>query len=203
MDLKKHIQDHKSEFDEHKVSQRADASFEALLRKELHQPRKGKVVYIKYFAVAASVALLVTTAMWFYDVQQEAEKRTEIISNLEDTSTGTRLEAVYEFTDDFKKEDQQIIDVLIEKLLTDTNANVKIAIIDALLDYPSNEKIRQSIIQALEKETKPNVQIKLIKALRILKETRAQGPLEDIIKDDTTFDIVKSTATLAMADLKK
>jgi hypothetical protein len=203
MDLKKHIQDHRSEFDEHKVSQRADVSFEALLKKELHQPKKGRVIYMKYFAVAASVALLVTTAMWFYDYQQEVEKRTEIISNLEDTSTGTRLEAVYEFTDDFKKEDQQIIDVLIEKLLNDTNANVKIAIVDALLDYPSNEKIRQSIIQALEKETKPNVQIKLIKALRILKETRAQGPLEEIIKDDTTFDIVKNNATLAMADLKK
>ncbi len=203
MDLKKHIQDHRSEFDEHKVSQRADVSFEALLKKELHQPRKGRVVYMKYFSVAASIALLVTSVLWFYDYQQEVEKRTEIISNLEDTSTGTRLEAVYEFTDDFKKEDQAIIDVLIEKLLNDTNANVKIAIIDALLDYPGNEKIRQSIIQALEKETKPNVQIKLIKALRILKETRARGPLEEIIKDETTFDIVKSNATLAMADLKK
>jgi hypothetical protein len=203
MDLKKHIQDHRSEFDEHKVSLDADVSFEALLKKELHQPKKGRVVYMKYFAVAASVALLVTTAMWFYDIQQEAERRTEIISNLEDTSTGTRLEAVYEFSDDFKKEDQQILDVLIEKLLNDDNANVKIAIVDALLEFPKNEKVRMSMIQALKKETNPNVQIKLIKALRTLREARAKEPLEEIIKDDTTFDIVKSNATLAMADLKK
>jgi hypothetical protein len=203
MDLQKHIQDHRSEFDEHKVSLDADVSFEALLKKELHQPKKGRVVYMKYFAVAASVALLVTTAMWFYDIQQEAERRTEIISNLEDTSTGTRLEAVYEFSDDFKKEDQQILDVLIEKLLNDDNANVKIAIVDALLEFPKNEKVRMSMIQALKKETNPNVQIKLIKALRTLREARAKEPLEEIIKDDTTFDIVKSNATLAMADLKK
>lgn len=203
MDLKKHIQDHRSEFDEHKVSSKADASFEALLKKELHQPKKGKIVYMRYFAVAASLALLVTTALWVYSYKQDEEKRTQIISNLDDTSTGKRLEAVYEFSDDYKKEDQQIIDVLINKLLNDTNANVKIAIVDALLDFPSNEKIRQSIIQALEKETKPNVQIKLIRALRTLKETRAKGPLEEIIKDETTFDIVKSNATLAMADLKK
>lgn len=203
MDLKKHIQDHRSEFDEHKVSQRTDVSFEALLKKELHQPKKGRVIYMKYLAVAASVALLLTTAMWFYNVQQEAEKRTEIISNLEDTSTGTRLEAVYEFTDDFKKEDQQILDVLIEKLSNDNNANVKIAIVDALLEFPKNEEVRMSMIQALKKETNPNVQIKLIKALRTLREERAKEPLEEIIKDDTTFDIVKNNATLAMADLKK
>jgi len=203
MDLKKHIQDRRSEFDEHKVSSKADASFEKLLKKELHQPKKEKVVYMRYFAVAASLALLVTTALWFYSYRKDAEKRTQIISNLDDTSTGTRLEAVYEFSDDYKKEDQQIIDVLIDKLLNDTNSNVKIAIVDALLEFPGNEKVRESMIQALSKETKPNVQIKLIKALRTLREERAKEPLEEIIKDETTFDIVKSNATLAMADLKK
>lgn len=203
MDLKQHIQDHRYEFDEHKVSRKADVSFEALLKKELHQPKKGRIVYMKYLSVAASVALLVTTALWFYDYQENEEKRTEIISNLEDTSTGTRLEAVYEFSDDYKKEDQKILDVLIQKLLTDQNANVKIAIVDALLEFPKNEQIRMSMIQALKEETNPNVQIKLIKALRTLREERAKEPLEEIIKDDTTFDIVKSNATLAMADLKK
>lgn len=203
MDLKKHIQDHRSEFDEYKVSSQVDASFEALLKKELHHPKKGKVVYIRYLAIAASLALLVSTVLWFNSYRENEEKRTQIISNLEDTSTGTRLEAVYEFSDAYKKEDQQIIDVLIKKLLNDTNANVKIAIVDALLEFPQNEQIRQSIILALEKETKPNVQIKLIRALRTLKEARAKGPLEEIIKDETTFDIVKSNATLAMADLKK
>ena len=66
------------------------------------------------FAVAASLGLLVTTALWFYSNQEEEAKRTAIIANLEDDSTGTRLEAVYEFSDAYKKEDQQIIDVLID-----------------------------------------------------------------------------------------
>ena len=203
MDLKKHIQDHRSEFDEHKVSPKADASFEALLKKELHQPKKGKVIYMRYFAVAASLALLVMSVLWYNSYQEDKAKRTQIISQLDDTSTGTRLEAVYEFSDAYKKEDQQIIDVLINKLLNDDNSNVKIAIIDALLEFPKNEKIRNSMIQALKKETKPNVQIKLIKALSTLREERAKEPLEEIIKDETTFDIVKNNATLAMANLKK
>ena len=203
MDLKKHIQDHRSEFDEHKVSGKADASFEKLLKKELHQSKKGRVIYMRYLGVAASLAILVASVLWFNSYQEDKARRTQIISQLDDTSTGTRLEAVYEFSDAYKKEDQQIIDVLIDKLLNDDNSNVKIAIIDALLEFPKNEKVRKSMIQALKKETKPNVQIKLIKALSTLREERAKEPLEEIIKDETTFDIVKNNATLAMANLKK
>jgi hypothetical protein len=203
MDLKQHIQDRRSEFDDQKVSSQADASFEALLKKELHQPKRGKVIYLRYLAIAASFALLISTGIWFNSYQEEKEKRTEIISNLEDTSTGKRLEAVYEFSDEFKKEDQQIIDVMIKKLLNDKNANVKIAIVDALLEFPRNEKIRKSMIEALSKETQPNVQIKLIKALSTLREERAKEPLKEIIQDENTFDIVKNNATLAMANLKK
>jgi HEAT repeat protein len=190
-------------FDDQKVSSKVDASFEALLKKELHQPKRGKIIYLRYLAVAACLALLVSTGLWFNTYQQNEEKRTEIISNLEDTSTGKRLEAVYEFSEAFKKEDQQIIDVLIKKLLNDTNPNVKIAIVDALLEFPKNENIRKSMIEALSQEVHPNVQIKLIKALSTLRETRAQKPLEDIVKDENTFDIVKNNATLAMANLKK
>jgi len=203
MDLKQHIQDHRSEFDDQKVSSRADASFEVLLKRELHQPKRGKVIYLRYFAIAASFAVLISTGFWFNSYQKEKEKRTEIISNLEDTSTGKRLEAVYEFSDEFKKEDQKIIDVLIDKLLNDKNANVKIAIVDALLEFPRNEKVRKSMIEALSKETQPNVQIKLIKALSILRDERAKEPLKEIIQNENTFDIVKNNATLAMANLKK
>ena len=203
MDLKNYIQEHRSEFDDQKVSSTTDAAFEALLQKELHQPKRGKVIYLRYFAVAASLALLISTGVWFNSYQEQQEKRTEIISSLDDTSTGKRLEAVYEFSEAFKKEDQQIIDVMTQKLLNDTNPNVKIAIIDALLEFPKNEQIRRSMIQALSQETQPNVQIKLIKALSTLREQRAQKPLEDIIEDETTFDIVKNNATLAMANLKK
>ncbi len=203
MDLKKYIQDHKSEFDDQKLSKQVDESFESLLKDSLHTPKKGRVVYLKYLSVAASVAILISTSFWMYNIRLESSQRQEIISNLTADSTGKRLEAVYEFDDEFRKEDQQIIDVLINTLLNDNNANVKIATIDALLKFPQNEKIRKNMIKALGQETKPNVQIKLIKALSTLREKRAKEPLEEIIKDETTFDIVKNSATLAMTNLKK
>ncbi len=203
MELKKYIQEHRSEFDDQKVSTKVDRSFEALLKKEMHQPKKGKMIYLRYLSVAAAIALLVSTGVWFNSYQKEQEQKTEIIASLEDSSTGKRLEAVYQFSDEFRKEDEQIIGVLTKTLLNDANANVKIATIDALVQFPQNEEIRQSLIHALSQETKPAVQIRLIKAITTLREQRAQKPLEEIINDEKTFDIVKNNATLAMANLKQ
>jgi hypothetical protein len=203
MDLKNYIQEHKSEFDDQKISAKTDASFETLLKGELHQKKSGKIVYIRFLAVAASLALLISSIVWFQSYQEHQAIKTDIISNLDNTSTGKRLEAVYEFSEEFKKEDQQIINVMIDKLLNDGNSNVKIAIIDALLEFPQNEKIRKSMIQALSQEVHPNVQIKLIKALSTLREQRAKEPLKEIINDENTFDIVKNNATLAMSNLKQ
>lgn len=203
MELKKYIQEHRSEFDDQKVSTKADRSFEALLKKEMHQPKKGKMIYLRYLSVAAAIALLVSTGVWFNSYQKEQKQKTEIIASLEDSSTGKRLEAVYQFSDEFRKEDEQIIGILTKTLLNDANANVKIATIDALVQFPQNEEIRQSLILALSQETKPAVQIRLIKAITTLREQRAQKPLEEIINDEKTFDIVKNNATLAMANLKQ
>jgi HEAT repeat protein len=127
----------------------------------------------------------------------------ELLANLDADSAGKRLEGVYAFNDEYKKEDSRIINRLIEIIHTDENANVKIATIDGLLQFPSNERIRKNLIKALENEDKPLVQIKLIKALTILRENRAQKPLEKIINDEQTFPIVKNNATLAMVEIKK
>lgn len=203
MDLKNYIQDHKSEFDDLKMSSHGDENFKERLKKDLHQPKKGKLVYLKYVSIAASIVLVISTVFWFQSYQENNDKKTELLSNLEDDSTGTRLEAVYAFSDEYQKEDEEIINVLIKTLLYDENTNVKIATIDALLQFPQNEKIRKSLILALSNEKTPLVQMKLINSMSVLREQRAKKPLEEIIKDDKTYDIVKNKATIAMADLKQ
>lgn len=203
MNLKEYIQDHKSAFDNEKVSAKADKAFEAQLQKSLHSPKRGKVIYLRYLSVAASVVLLLTTVFWLQNDTEKNQQKTTLLANLQDKSTGKRLEAVYEFSDVYQKEDEQIINVLIKTLLEDKNPNVKIATIEALMKFPQNEKIRKSLIEALSKETQALVQIKLIKSLSTLREQRAKEPLEEIIKDDKTFDIVKNNASLAMANLKQ
>ncbi|MDX6746238.1 HEAT repeat domain-containing protein [Polaribacter sp. PL03] len=203
MKLKEFIQKNKSEFETEKMSTKADVSFEKLLNKELHQPKNKKVLYLKYISIAACFAVVFSVGFWFVNHQKSSSIQKELLANLQDSSAGKRLEGVYAFNDEYKKEDSRIINRLIEIIHKDENANVKIATIDGLLQFPSNEKIRKNLIRALENEDKPLVQIKLIKALTILRENRAQKPLEKIINDEQTFPIVKNNATLAMVEIKK
>lgn len=202
MNLKEHIQQHKNKFDSEKMSIKSEVLFKEKLQKELHQTKKQKVVYLRFIAVAASIALLFTVFIWNQNPEESA-KTTEVLSYLEDASAGKRLEGVYKFDEEFVKEDAKIIKTLLKILHTDSNANVKIATIDALLKFPSNDKVRTNLISALEKEKTPLVQIKIIKSLSTLRENRAQETLEEIIKNKETFPIVKSNATLAMNQLKQ
>ena len=147
--------------------------------------------------------MLVFSVFFWLQKENVSKETKEVLAFLTDESAGNRLTGVYKFEDEFQKEDSKIINTLIKILHKDANANVKIATIDALLKYPTNEQIRTSLITALEKETIPLVQIKIIKSLSFLKENRAQKPLENIINNKQTYPIVKSNATLAMNQLKQ
>ncbi|PQJ77916.1 HEAT repeat domain-containing protein [Polaribacter porphyrae] len=203
MKLKEFIQQHKEEFTQEKISKLADVSFEELLKQELHQPKKRKMVYLKYISIAACLALVFFAGNWVINQNKLSPVQKELLANLDDDSAGKRLEGVYQFNDDYLKEDERIITRLIEIIHKDENDNVKIATIDALLKFPKNEIIRKNLISALEKEEAPLVQIKLIKALTFLRENRAQKPLEKIIEDEQTYPIVKNNATLAMNEINK
>jgi len=202
MNLKEHIQQHRKELDTEEMSFNSDAIFKNRLQKEMHQPKKGKVMYVRFISVAASIVLVLSVFFWMQNSEISAETR-EVLAFLTDDSAGNRLTGVYKFEEEFEKEDAKIISTLIKILHEDANANVKIATIDALLKYPTNENIRISLIEALEKEKTPLVQIKIIKSLSFLKENRAQKPLENIINSKQTYPIVKNNATLAINQLKQ
>ena len=204
MNLEKFIQENKTAFDDEKVSESFDERFVKSLQAELHQPKKtSTVIYLKAVSIAACLAITFMVLFIQIDLEDSNLKKNQILANLEDESAGKRLEGVYNFSDEYQKEDQKIINSLLKLLQKDDNTNVKIATIDALLKFPQNEKIRLNLIEALEDETDPLVQIKLIKSLSFLRENRAKKPLKKIINNNETFPIVKANATLAMTEIKK
>jgi hypothetical protein len=202
MNLKEHIQQHKNEFDSELISATSEVAFKEMLQKELHRTKKPKVVYLRFVSVAASIVFVFSVIFWNQN-SEVSVKTAEVLNYLEDASAGKRLEGVYKFDEEFIKEDSKIIKTLLKILHTDENANVKIATVDALLKFPSNDNVRTNLITALENEKKPLVQIKIIKSLSFLRENRARKTLEEIINNDETFPIVKSNATLAMNQLKQ
>lgn len=199
MSLKQYIQDNKDKLDNQEVSSMLNSKFEQRLKTELHKRPEGKLVYLKYFSIAASVVLLITLGV---NTLNNKKEKTDLLASLTDESAGTRLEGVYHFDDSYNKEDNQIINMLVKILHNDSNDNVKIASIDALLKFPDNEIIRTNLIIALNSELSPLVQIKLIKSISLLRDKRAQKPLKKIIENEQSIPIVVSNATLAMTNLK-
>lgn len=203
MSLEQFIKQNKEQFNDKNMSSKSEELFAKSLKTALHTPKNGKLIYLKYLAVAASVALLITIGINFTNNLKQEKQKMALVNNLNNTSAGTRLAAIYEFDEKYVKEDNQIIEMLLDILHNDSNANVKIATIDALIKFPSNEKIRMNLILALETEIAPLVQIKLIKSLSILRENRAEKSLKKLIDNKETLPIVTSNASLAMAEISQ
>jgi len=64
MNLKEHIQQHKPAFNAEQMSATSEVLFKEKLKKELHQPKKSKVVYLQFISVAASVVLVLSVFFW-------------------------------------------------------------------------------------------------------------------------------------------
>ena len=202
MKLKKYIDQNKDAFYSDNTSKEADKIFAERLMKELHKPKNVKVINMRFISVAASIIIVFSALFIYLNNEENTSTKNLLVANLNNDSAGTRLEAVYEFDDSFTKEDDQIIELLLDILHNDSNANVRIATIDALLKFSASEKIRSNLLLALEQEKTPLVQIKLIKSLSELRENRAQKPLQKLIDDKETLPIVTSNASLAMANIE-
>ena len=99
MKLKEYLQENKEAFQNEKMSNKSNLVFEKLLKEKLHQPKKQKVVYLKYFSVAASIAILISTFLWLNNSEEFSEDKKVLLANLEADSAGKRLEGVYTFND--------------------------------------------------------------------------------------------------------
>ena len=208
MSLEKFIKENKSAFEDQKMPQAASSDFESMLKKELHQDtsRVIRLKVIRYLSIAASITLLITFGNWYQNRQERIETRDNLVLALDESKTNSsRLEAIYEIEDQFidEAEDEKILNAFFKILHNDSDANSKIAVIDALLKFPDNAMVRNELIDALGKETEPLVQLKLIKSVAALREQRAKAPLKKIIEDEESLPLVKGNASALLAMLNQ
>ena len=207
MSLEEFVKENKGGFNDLKMSESATVDFEARLKKELHPSgRVKRLNIIRYLSVAASVALLITIGYWYQNRQERIEIRDNLVLALDESDTNSsRLEAIYEIEDQFanEKEDEKILNAFFKILKSDSDANSKIAVIDALLKFPDNQLVRDQLIDALANEKEPLVQLKLIKSVAALREQRAKAPLKKIIEDEESLPLVKGNASDLLAMLNQ
>nr|WP_321234946.1 HEAT repeat domain-containing protein [uncultured Psychroserpens sp.] len=208
MSLERFIKNHKNEFDDEKMPNLASLDFEARIKKELHYSNQPKRLrFLRSFSIAASILLLVTLGYVFNQNRVEDLKiRDNLVLALgENQTNSTRLEAIYEIEDryDNQEEDEKILEAFFKILKGDSNSNSKIAVIDALLNFPDNPSVRNNIIEALANEKEPLVQLKLIKSVTLLREQRAKASLQQIIENNESLPLVKGNASASLAMLNQ
>ncbi|WP_299765493.1 HEAT repeat domain-containing protein [uncultured Dokdonia sp.] len=208
MSVEDFIKKHKKAFDDQQMPDNATLDFEARLKKELHTSTRSKrIQMIRYVSMAASLVLVVALGYLYNENKKEhLEIRDNLVLALgEDQTNSTRLQAIYDIEDQYQnqEEDEKILHAFFKILKEDSDSNSKLAVIDALLKFPNNQMVRNNLIEALETEKEPLVQLKLIKSVSILREQRAKEPLKKIIENKESLPLVKGNASASLAMLNQ
>ena len=128
------------------------------------------------------------------EMRKEMEATRQLVMlALDNQSASQRIMGV-NYTESLKNPDNQILDVLIKTMNEDENINVRLAAVNALINFASEERVMQAMIKSLNIQTDPIIQIALIDAMVDLNEKRAVKMLEEIANDEKNIQAVQDQA---------
>lgn len=95
--------------------------------------------------------------------------------------------------------DQEIANALIKTMNYDNNINVRLAAIEALSKFTEKKDVRSSIINSLELQDNPIIQIALIDLMVKVGEKSAINEFQRVIIDERTDEVVKQRAQAGLS----
>ena len=108
-------------------------------------------------------------------------KETLVLTMMQQSSPIERVKAV-NMVDDFESVDNQMIKSLIGVLNNDSNDNVRLLALDALVKYSSNPLVRNNLVQSISLQTSPMLQYRLAQIMLSLKEKRAVPEFQKMLQ---------------------
>lgn len=123
---------------------------------------------------------------------EELNRRVQYVS-LDKPTASQRIKAINQINAEATP-NEKMLDVLINTMNTDENTNVRMAAIYALSQYKNQLKVRKALINSLDQQTDPILQITLINLLVTFKEPEVKPALEDLIHKDHINNEVKKQA---------
>lgn len=131
-----------------------------------------------------------------YD-QQMADMRTElqnmqeslVVNLLEQPSATQRLKAVSMSTG-MQQTNQKIISSLLQVLNEDSHVNVRLAALDALLNYRDMPLVREGLIRSIPVQEAPMMQIALAEAMVDLQEKGSVDELQELLEKEDINEMV-------------
>jgi hypothetical protein len=166
--------------------------------------------------IAAGVVLLLAGVGAGYSIRSSQTANAEVtqlrgevgnmrqlvaLSLLQQQSASERLRGV-SWAYRAEPSDTEVLAALLTAVNHDPNVNVRLAAVDALHPFAASPVTRDAVIQALEKQTAPIVQVALIDLLVDLKETEAAPELARVASDNSTDVGVRQRAQWALERLQ-
>lgn len=221
-----HLQRHAAQFRyfAEARNQHPSAAFTSQLATKLSAPERGKVISLTgwMMRIAASVVLLLVgfAGGSFYNQWQTDRTETPAIASADDASSAQEIKKVLAFEQlpktsaseriqavnqsyELAQVDQAITQLLINTLNFDDNVNVRLAACQALLRFEEEPGVREALIQSLNIQTDPNIQITLIDMLVSIKEKRAAEKIQQLARNQQVLDVVRLKAEEGLVRLNR
>jgi hypothetical protein len=109
-------------------------------------------------------------------------KETLVLTMMQQNSPQERIKAV-NMVSDFDNADNQIIESLFGVLNHDSNDNVRLLALDALIRYSSVAEVRNSLIKSIRLQSSPMIQFRLTQVMVRLNEKRAVPEFQKVLQD--------------------
>jgi len=190
---------------------RLRGAFNEALREEMAAGKRGKTIFFTpaFYRAAAAVTLVAVAGVVGFLIREQrqhaaqlaaiqlemANTKKAMMAQLENqNSASARLMGATVAYNDIAHPDPDIIKALVNAMNADENSNVRVAAMEALAKFSDQPHVRQALIQSLNIQKDPVVQIALI---RLLVDMHAQGlkkQLEQITTDDDLLPAVKDEA---------
>jgi hypothetical protein len=122
------------------------------------------------------------------------------LSMLGQQTASQRLQGVT-WTSELDEADPEVQRALLDTLNYDPNANVRLAVIDALGQFGDEPQVRDGLVASLERQEAPIVQVFLIDLLVELGETRSLAALERLSRNEDVHEAVRERAAWGISQL--
>lgn len=117
-------------------------------------------------------------------------KQLMVLSLLENPSASQRLQAV-SYTDEMSNVDLKIIDALFTTLNEDSNVNVRLAALEALVKISGEPKVREGLVRSISQQESPLMQSAIADVMAKLQERSSVKPLQELLSKKGLNQMVK------------
>jgi hypothetical protein len=123
------------------------------------------------------------------------------LSLLQQQSASERLKGV-DWSNRMTRPDPQVLSALLHTVNYDQNVNVRLAALDALHQSANNEMVRRGLVESLDRQTSPMVQIALIDLLVEIRDKPAGQALKDLMQETGLNPEVRERARWALGQMQ-